>query len=583
MYIQPNSTLRLLSGVPLDITYINTLWWNTKEQQMSYFESKSVRTFNNLTYQRYNEGTIRIEGSADSYYNVNYLMFQNTSYGDKWFYGFVNNVEYINDNMSMVYYTLDLMQTWFFDYTIFNCMVEREHSITDNIGENLQFEGLETGDYIIEAVEYVIAPFYKYDGEHTSYSTGARWVLFATEPPPQMTGEFEPIKNGVYSGLYRYDGLSLSTLTEFVQAYNQYGKQDAIVSIAQYPSFFDTDSPQSRYYNSTEQNFTSIDGYIPKNKKLFTHPYHNVSLVSSDGSANTLKYEYFNALTPRFYIEGITNPMPEAFCFPVNYNGDASNLLEGVFVKNFPTVPVISDTFSAWWAQNKNSINATLNNTARSRDLTISQAQTNALFNVGDTALRGIGNAISIGATGGISSVGSSLLQLPGNGGFDLFGIGKQVSNAYNTGVDIAREAIGFKQIEASANLQYENANRTALGAKADHSVIPNGVIGHASSAGSIYSLNACGFRLYHQSIRAQFARIIDDYFDRYGYATNRVKQPNRNSRPHWNYVRTIGCAINGNIPVDHAEGIQAIYDNGITFWKNPSEVNNYTLDNRPV
>jgi hypothetical protein len=37
-----------------------------------------------------------------------------------------------------------------------------------------------------------------------------------------------------------------------------------------------------------------------------------------------------------------------------------------------------------------------------------------------------------------------------------------------------------------------------------------------------------------------------------------------------------------GNIPVDSAKKIKSIMQNGITFWKNPTEVGHYALDNRP-
>ena len=67
-----------------------------------------------------------------------------------------------------------------------------------------------------------------------------------------------------------------------------------------------------------------------------------------------------------------------------------------------------------------------------------------------------------------------------------------------------------------------------------------------------------------------------------FGYATNRVKVPNRNSRPHWNYVKTIGCVVVGSVPADDMNSICSIYNNGITFWKKGTEVGNYSLDNRP-
>ena len=50
-------------------------------------------------------------------------------------------------------------------------------------------------------------------------------------------------------------------------------------------------------------------------------------------------------------------------------------------------------------------------------------------------------------------------------------------------------------------------------------------------------------------SIKRQFAERIDKYFDMYGYLTNTVKVPNVNNRSNWNYVKTVGANILGNIP----------------------------------
>ena len=80
--------------------------------------------------------------------------------------------------------------------------------------------------------------------------------------------------------------------------------------------------------------------------------------------------------------------------------------------------------------------------------------------------------------------------------------------------------------------------------------------------------------------VTRDMARVIDDYFSMFGYSTNRLKKPNRNGRPHWNYVKTIGCNVHGSIPADDLRRICENYDRGITFWKNASEVGNYGLDN---
>lgn len=87
-------------------------------------------------------------------------------------------------------------------------------------------------------------------------------------------------------------------------------------------------------------------------------------------------------------------------------------------------------------------------------------------------------------------------------------------------------------------------------------------------------------FYFRQMQVNAEYAKIIDDYFDMFGYATHRVKIPNRSIRQHWNYVKTNGCVLKGNAPADDVRKICSIYDSGITFWKNPSEVGDYSLDN---
>lgn len=77
-----------------------------------------------------------------------------------------------------------------------------------------------------------------------------------------------------------------------------------------------------------------------------------------------------------------------------------------------------------------------------------------------------------------------------------------------------------------------------------------------------------------------QFAKSADDFLDRYGYTTERLKVPNRDVRPHWCYTKTSNCAVKGIIPAYYAKQIEDIYNKGITFWKNISEVGDYSLDN---
>lgn len=68
-------------------------------------------------------------------------------------------------------------------------------------------------------------------------------------------------------------------------------------------------------------------------------------------------------------------------------------------------------------------------------------------------------------------------------------------------------------------------------------------------------------------TIRSEFAQRIDDFFDRFGYKTNRLKVPNITGRPSWNYVKTISATVTGSVPFGDMTKIKATLNNGITFW----------------
>lgn len=82
-------------------------------------------------------------------------------------------------------------------------------------------------------------------------------------------------------------------------------------------------------------------------------------------------------------------------------------------------------------------------------------------------------------------------------------------------------------------------------------------------------------------TIKSQFAERLDKYFDMFGYKTNKIKIPNLNNRPTWNYVKTIGANIEGFIPQNDLSEIISLFDNGITLWHVASKFLDYSQNNR--
>lgn len=157
MEINPNTSIYLLRGIPLDNTYNDTLYFATASAQLAYFQGKLSNnggvSFTKQTYQRVGRNRCRLEISADKIYNVNYMFFQNTAYGSKWFYAFVTNVEYINDAVSEISYEIDVIQTYMFDWKLGMSFIDREHAATDAAGDNLMSEPFDVGDYVVESWE----------------------------------------------------------------------------------------------------------------------------------------------------------------------------------------------------------------------------------------------------------------------------------------------------------------------------------------------------------------------------------------------------------------------------------------------
>ena len=119
-----------------------------------------------------------------------------------------------------------------------------------------------------------------------------------------------------------------------------------------------------------------------------------------------------------------------------------------------------------------------------------------------------------------------------------------------------------------------------SIGQIYQHQILPNSASGNTNGG----DINACynmnKFYFIKLSIKQEYARIIDGYFDMFGYKVNRVKVPNKAHRSRWWYTKTIDINIDGAIPDEDMQKIKNAYNNGITFWRNASEINNYSLSN---
>lgn len=575
-YIPPNSDVVLCRGVPIESDYKYTLYFDSIAAQNNYFFSKAFEQFHNVSYQRERRNYITLEIPATQVYACNYLLFKNTSYGEKWFFAFVDSVEYVNDNVTDIHYELDMMQTWMFEYTLMQCLVEREHSVTDKIFENTRPENIGYGELMCGVSQNLLSS-HGLLGEYACvitskpYSTGG-------DAPMKLYNQFCPV--------YGYIGRA-EDMNEIVQDFVRSGLQDAVLSVtvanalmAQGADKTHFDMPKivpkedfkfvcygvtSGIYEGEEQFKDQLpNGYKPRNKKLFGYPYNQLWISNNQGTVNEYRYEDFKIDKDGFFhmevaASGISSP--ECVLYPLDYRGVAKYYDHALVLTGYPTVPWIGDTYKAYMAMNRNQIE-------------------NAVFTQG---ANGLINTVSA-FLGGAMTVNNAADMLQAAKA-DASNAGKTVSQTTKTG--LRQQATGgiFSAIgTAGTSIVDFMTNVWQVEAKLqDVSNIPPNV-GGLSGAGSVTNaLARFDYSTYYMCVKPEYAEIVDKFFDMFGYNTCTVKVPNTHSRPHWNYVKTIGCEIQGFLPQEAANIIKAVYDKGVTFWKNGDEVGNYTLDNSPT
>ena len=571
--IVPNSEVYILKNVPLEPSFDHTIWFNSPEQQATAFTTYALAFyFNKVSYQRYPRPYITLDKTADDLFDCNYMMFRNTSYGTKWFYAFITQIEYISNTTSRIYYTIDPMQTYLFDVNVGECWVEREHAMTDAIGDNLIPESFELGEYMYDSdyfpnlflkANYVICILATWKAVYEDN----KWVI-----KDASTGGVGGVDSGIYTGLtknlFEYDlsnpKACVQDANAVIEAATKANKADGIVSITMYPKFFmnwsitgDLATGLVPHTVDSIPAFTgTFDGYKPKNNKLYTAPFCGVYVDNLQGNAANYAYEYFENRKPTFNIVGAVNGNLECASIPLNYKGLPTNFQESLIMGGFPQCAWNVDTFKAWIAQNKYAIAAGVANTAIS------------------TAAR-VGAAV---ATGGLSEIAAA----PAAAGTNVVSF----PNAYQppTGGGSGGGITGAA-INGSSNILNDTINLVAQVKAA--STQPNHARGQQSS--SVFcAMGYQGFHYMPYRIQGQFAKIVDDFFSMYGYKTNRLKVPNRNGRKAWNYVKTCGCNLTGSAPADVTASLVQIYDKGITFWRcidlsagNPfTRVGDYSLDN---
>ena len=299
------------------------------------------------------------------------------------------------------------------------------------------------------------------------------------------------------------------------------------LNVAIYPLF--TSKTESGFY--LEQPSVLAENYSPVNKKLLSYPFSYFYVTNKCGEDVTYRYEDFprvNGVRRMTYKKAyVPSASVSAKLYFTNYKSHAEDTTYGSrlynYGVNFGKVPVCAwttDYYTNWLTQN--GVNVAMNTAS------------------------GLGSAAFGAYSGALTAVN------PLVGGLAMAG-----------GALSAASTIG-----------------STIGEMHKASELPWQAQGDLNMGDLMYAYTRNSISFYFMSVRPEFARIADNYFSAYGYKVNQVKLPNITGRRNWNYVKTIGCYIQADIPQEDLQTIKDMFDRGVTFWHNASTFGDYSQNN---
>ncbi len=559
---QYKAIIEMFRNCPFDNSYAHTLEPMDIAKKLSWLEQNCGYKSQEDRYEQYmyvrldsatNKGTFKLQCLDIWAYSYNYAYINNLR-GEVYF-AFITGCRYVNDAtqptevMSKGVYEFDfeidlLMSNLHNVNQLKPCMVSRHHSESDEIGENIVAEPFSLLEEVCNDGGYkVLTP--------SAYGDDTCIIIYEMEEN-QSTGH---LVDGVFSAakihVFSTNSSGLSSAQGLINDAASHGHPESILAIAMSKYSYlqlanvgdhlilgDTDkvTPVQVHIPNISENDT-IDGYKPKNKKLYTYPYNYVNVVNCKGNDINLRYEFWkpngNNLDLQYYC---TRGLPLTMQIrPIDYKnnttGSGTNAISpDVFIEctGFPLGTWSQESFEIWKAQNQGNILGTL---AKS--------------------------AVSIGA--GI------VTKNPITTAF-------AITNTIQNVVEIAQQ--GYTS-----------------------SIVSDRFSGTLSGTSVNYNSKVEGFFYTRKSIPYENAKMIDNFFTRFGYAQIKLMTPNPTARPKYTFIQTSEpCYVNDTGMQGYTNGsanskqiaiINRCFMNGITFWNRSitkDTIFQYdTLDNSPT
>lgn len=532
--------LKLYKNFPIN-DYANQVYYNYETARDVAFDTYEDKSIKDLASCDKTKQQIRL--------NINYFVGNQYNYGciienNKRYYIFINKVEWkSNLNTVILHYSYDYWQTYCYQITFKDSFVEREHVDNDEFGKYIIDEGLPIDEYVVKSSEVLNG---NSDGMYFCITLSDTRDAISTSHNGQIAipSTCKPSKYEQSTAIIFSD--DLETVSYFIDLLTIKNKIDGVSGMYSVPKCaIPSEIQKTGYEWSTgdanikyvginnklptmlEWNLTKpsdIDGYVPVNNKCFTYPYCFANITNNNGSSMYGQFELTDDKTIikfRYYFPCIEGNV--SFGYLANYDGVSKNFDKSIQGQTNVELPFVTNTFSAYISANQNSI--------ANQYSTIDRNEKASLIKTGVSGTIGLVSSIATGNVGGAISSAMGASQ----------GVADTMLSSYNQ-----RQAIdsSLKDVESKANIAH----------------------GAYTGVGNI-TCGEIGFKGQLITVTAENIKMIDNYFSMFGYKVNTIKTPQFTSRPYWNYIKTSGINIIGNIPQDALSVIKQMFDNGVTIW----------------
>lgn len=503
MLTPPRATLWLCNS-PLTMDNEHQIKFNSAEEQQTYFNSLDGTQLN-YNYVR-NEGYMTIPLSYYDTLKYNYLVFQNTYVNGKWFFCFIEQIEFVNDRTTKLIIKTDVWQTYQFNITFKKSFIERTHIVIDEMNtlNDIPSEG--------ELIKYRTSP---------ENFTGAYFVFLNTDVTAIDTssiGASRDFKLGNYTipcQVLAYQESQASSLSFDTQLIASQGVGDRINSVVYVPFINNfealvvenitseitgqtipicsgTEYPNELLKKTIELDFSDVNlGHL----KALTFPYAKIVVQDlTTGQKIELDPSKFLDKKATFEIQGSISERPYYRVIPTNYKDLNYAYDDAMVIKCDTTLPTANNSYAKYLMNN---------------------GDFNNLKIIGATvgAISGVAQGSPMSSLTGFESVTNVLLQ------------------------------------ESQARKQPNQLSSISDGAM-ERILFQNGVVVY------LYVMD-----LPHRD-------SANDFWNMFGYPVRKLDYPSFSSALDYQYIKTVNASIEGSFPQTALQEIQSIFNKGVTMWK---------------